>query len=354
MITETGVILCSIDPGNGMFKGGFTQGSQTDVAVLPSVVGLGSLDQGLAGQGLGRLKGNKPRLVTIGPSTYLVGENVAGYGRPVERVDPGRFVDGGELRALLYATLGDLLGPGATDVAIVAGLPVEVLQADDAKRTVREMRKWMRAAHRFAIGPDDYHVTVKDVQIVSQPLGTYFAWGAGPEGLWVKEKTDLAAAVAVLDVGFQSLDLYVVENAVLQPRWTTGRNVGMRRACDLVSDLVYRAHGRPLSLHEADALLRLTLKKKPAIISVPGGPANVADLVKTALEMSRSEAISYCESQWGNGKQFAYILLTGGGAIAYKSALERLFGHAELMEDAQTANVRGLSFLANRPGYLKA
>jgi hypothetical protein len=95
------------------------------------------------------------------------------------------------------------------------------------------------------------------------------------------------------------------------------------------------------------------MKKKPAMINVPGGPANVADIVTTALEMSRGEAIAYCESQWGNGKQFAYILLTGGGAIAYKPALERLFPFAELMENAQTANVRGLSFLANRPKYLK-
>jgi hypothetical protein len=353
MTIETDVIRISIDPGNGYFKGGVAEDNQIRVALLPSVVGIGRLDTGLAGRGLGRQKADKPRLVTIGKSVYLAGQNVADYGRPVERLDPGRFVDGGELRALFYATLGDLLDPGATSVAIVVGLPVEVLQQDDAKRTVREMRKWMKKIHRFSIGPDPYRVTVKDVQVVAQPLGAYFAWGAGTQGTWIREKGDMAASVAFLDVGFQSLDLFVVKNAVLQPRWTAGRNVGMRRACALVSELIYTAHGRELSLHEADALLRLSLKNKPAMISVPGGPANVADLATTALEIARGEALAFCESKWGNGKQFAYILLVGGGAIAYQPALARLFPDSTLIEDAQTANVRGLAYLANRPGYLK-
>jgi MYXO-CTERM domain-containing protein len=79
---------------------------------VPSVVGVGETDLGLLSLGaLGRRRRSRqPDQVTFDKITYLVGEGVARYARPVERMDFLRLWAVTELRALFYDILFRLLG----------------------------------------------------------------------------------------------------------------------------------------------------------------------------------------------------------------------------------------------------
>jgi|YNPNPStandDraft_1061719.scaffolds.fasta_scaffold49927_2 hypothetical protein len=42
---------------------------------------------------------------------------------------------------------------------------------------------------------------------MAQPVGAFCEWGLGLDGQWVRDRDDALATVAVLDLGFNTLDL---------------------------------------------------------------------------------------------------------------------------------------------------
>jgi len=109
--TEVRDINIGLDPGFGGTKAACITPGGAHVAIVPSVIGVGQTDLGLLSVGeLGRRRRSRqPDQVTFEGVTYLVGENVARYARPVERMDFLRLSDGPELRALFYNVIFRLL-----------------------------------------------------------------------------------------------------------------------------------------------------------------------------------------------------------------------------------------------------
>ena len=132
--TEAQTLNIGLDPGFGGAKAACVGPEGARVATVPSVVGVGQTDLGLLSVGkLGRRRRSRqPDQVRFEGMTYLVGENVARYARPVERMDFLRLSDGPELRALFYDVVFRLLGEGQHRANVMAGLPVEVM-ADRAQ-----------------------------------------------------------------------------------------------------------------------------------------------------------------------------------------------------------------------------
>jgi hypothetical protein len=90
---------------------------------------VGSTDLGLLSVGdlARRRRSRQPDRVAFDGITYLMGENVARYARPVERMDLLRPSAGPELRALFYDVVFRLLCEGEQRANIMVGLPVEVM-----------------------------------------------------------------------------------------------------------------------------------------------------------------------------------------------------------------------------------
>lgn len=346
--------LISIDPGFGGTKTAEVRDGKILVYQIPSVVGQGSTDLGHLDLGLGTSRrGRLPRRVSFDGVERLVGPNVAQYTRPVERMDFDRLQNGPELRALIYATLAGLLGPGQHQVQAVIGLPVEVLQGPRAAETIAGLKDWLIGQHNYKVNGRSVSVDVQALRPIAQPVGTYFEWGLDLDGTWPGDRTEeLRAPVAVADLGFNTLDLFSVTAGQINRRYTGGDTLGMRRAATALSEELGRAFQRPLSLHEADALLRKFPRSnsRPIHLHVPGGVTDVTAEVRSALDVTAGEVTSFIERTWGNGRQFSHLLLTGGGCLALGARLRRQLGHAVLLRDPVTANARGLARLAVRAG----
>jgi hypothetical protein len=348
----------ALDPGFGAMKAAEVQNDEIAVATVPSVVGQGATDLGLldlAGV-TGRRRRKRPHRVTFDGVELLVGSNVAEFARPVERLDFQRLRNGPELRALTYTTLHELLDGGDFDVNLVVGLPVEVLQGPAARETVKRLQGWLVGEHRFTLDGSEARLTVHQVKPMAQPVGAFFDWGLDRRGQWVRPKEDLRVPVAVLDLGFNTLDLFSVKAGQISARYTGGDTLGMRRAATALAERVRREHRRPLSLHEADELLRRYVGgrgRRAVRLPVPGELVDVRDQVRAALEYTVGEVATFVEQTWGNGRQFAHLLLTGGGCLALGEHLARQLPHATLLDDPVTANARGLARLAQRPGLFR-
>jgi len=323
--------------------------------VVPSVVGVGTTDEGglgLAGVVRGR-RGEVPSIVAFDGVEYLVGPNVARYARPIERMDFARFTDGPELRALLYAALYALLDGGGHRVALAIGLPVEVLQdVELARATEREMARWLVGEHHFTLDGvrTAFEVTAIRAKI-AQPVATWFEWGLDLQGQWCKGAAAAKAPALVIDEGFNTLDLLVVEGGRISTRYTDGATLGMRRAAEMTASNVQRRYGVELSLHEADALVQRVVNGRKVQVYVVGEPTDVTAEVRQAVNSLGSDVVRFVERSVGPGRKFR-ILLTGGGALALAGRLVRQYGHAEVMPEPVLANARGLGKLARREGFL--
>jgi hypothetical protein len=342
------MIRISVDPGYGNFKVATVASESARIAVVPSVVGVGETDLGMLSLGdLGRRRRRKePDQVTSGGVTYLVGEDVARFARPVQRMDFLRLSDGPELRALFYAAVFRLLGEGDhRDAVLMVGLPVEVMgDRELARDTLRALKAWMVARHQFSVNDHAITLDVADVRVMPQPAGAFFAWGLNDQGKWMRSRSDLKAPVAVCDIGFNTLDLFAVEGGEVAVRFTSGDTAGMRRAVELIINTVRGKYGVELSLHEADALL---LQKRPRLYTAEG-EVNLSPLVKQALDTAAAGIITYVERRWDKGRQFAHLLFTGGGAESLREALLRQYPHGVILPTPIAANAVGLARYAVR------
>jgi hypothetical protein len=355
----------ALDPGFGGAKAAEVQNGEIKVVTVPSVVGIGSTEVGmldLAGvTGRRRRCSGQPLVIAFEGIEYLVGHGVAEYTRPVERLDFHRLSDGPELRALTYATLFELLADRRDngtvhDINLVVGLPVEVLQGPDAHQTVKVLRRWLEGEHRFGVDGQEATFNVHTIRPMAQPVGAFFQWGLSLDGQWSRDKADFMLPVAVLDLGFNTLDLLGVKGGTVQARYTGGDTLGMRRAATVLADSVRRQYRRSMSLHEADAYLRDYIRGngrrrvKMPTGGVDGGWVDIRPLVRSALDTAGGQVMAFVERTWSNGRQFSHLLLTGGGCLALGDRLKQQFGHAILFGDPVTANAQGLARLAQRRG----
>ena len=343
------ILTLGLDPGFGAMKAACVGPNGLQVAGVPSVVGIGETDLGMLSLGnLGRRRTRQPDRVafsltgTGGGITYLVGEHVARFARPVQRMDFLRLSDGPELRALFYDVIFRLLGGQEEQhqANVMAGLPVEVMaDREQAQATLRTLRAWMVGSHSFTANGYPIRLDITDVRAMAQPAGTFFAWGLNDQGRWTRAKADLKAPVAVCDVGFNTLDAFAVQNGEVVARFTSGDTAGMRRAAELLINAVRSGYGIDLSLHEADALLQ---EQRPRLYTTEG-ETDLHAQVDQALDATAAAVVTFLERRWGNGRQFTHLLFTGGGAQTLRDDLLRHYPHGVVLPEPITANAIGLA-----------
>lgn len=346
------------DLGFGNVKSARRAANGIQSFTFPSIVGVGERDLGildLGGIRQRRRRGHEPFRVSYDGIETLVGEGIDRYTIPIERMDYGRLTDDCmELRSFLYTSLHQMLGGGVHTANMVVGLPVDLFQADDAQDRIKRLKGWVIGEHHFVVNGEESVVTIRDIRPIGQPVGAFFDWGLDESGKWVRDQSDFSAGVAVLDLGFNTLDLFVVKGGRIDARYTGGETLGMRRAATIVVDMVKAKHQRDLSLHEADQYIRQFINGNRSIeLTVAGETVDIRNVVKAAIDSAAGRVIGYVERNWGNGRQFNKLLLAGGGCLALGSRLQALFRHATLLPDPVTANARGMAKLAQRPGTFR-
>ena len=333
---------------------------------LQAIVGFGETDMGMLQTGLTRQKRLNLFDVVLNQTQHLlVGPDVKMVARPVERTDFDRLAYAPETQALVYASLAQLiqmvarkagvtLADQVIDLGLLVALPVQVLQGPEARSVVSTLENWLIGEHSFSVDGQPYHLRIHSLKAMAQPLGSFFEWGLTPDGQWQRSQSDLKSNIGVLDQGFNTLDLFTLSGGQIMRRYTGGETLGMRRAAHLMQDLFYQQTGRRVSLHEADGYLRQFSNGHGSELLVRGENVNIKPLARQALDVAFGEMRAYLSQVWEDGRQFDYILLTGGGALALGNRLRNVYPQAIELPEPVSANVRGLARFAQRKGILEA
>lgn len=315
--------------------------------IIPSVVGVGRTDMGMLTAGnLRRASTELPYTVNWNGTPYLVGQAVEKYAPVSERMDFLRLGDSEQARALTYAILSQLAGPAHTLTAsLMVGFPVEVMMNRElATQLLRELRAWLVGEHRFTVDEQEYFIIITNIQVAAQPAGAFFAWGMSNTGKWVRSSDDLDVMVAVGDLGFNTLDIIAVEGGSVVGKYSGGDTAGIRRAAELLMRQVKEKYEVSLSRYDADKYLRT----EHPILSCWRGEVDLAPLAAQALETAAAGIGDFMETRWGNGKQFRYLLFTGGGSEMVRSHLLRRYPHAQILPNPVLANALGLARYGRR------
>ncbi len=337
-------VVVGLDPGFGSIKVAKPTGES---AVVQSYFGVGQLVASALAPTV-RRPGTKarhndevPHQVQVGNVTYLVDGQVERYTKPQERVDVSRFRGGPDMEAQTMLALHELLGAGSHQVRLMVGLPVEVLaKRKEALETVRGLQRWLHGHHEVVIDGQDFAVDVLGALVQAQPLGTFFSWSLDGQGRWRRTRDDAKAPIGIIDVGFNTLDLYIVENGGYVPLGTRGANLGIMHMVEQFNQELQNRFGvHPMSLHEGDRFLRDPRRR----LYMPGGRVvDVEPIVRQIIETSGMAIQRFVQETW-SGVQLLHMLGTGGGALLVEDILKQTFPNVEILPQPDTANAIGLA-----------
>lgn len=166
-----------------------------------------------------------------------------------------------------------------------------------------------------------YRINISRLKVLAQPVGAYADWLLDDE-LHIR-KGGRQSEVATLDLGMNTLDLYVIQEGKVEPRFIGGDKVGVRRLLELVT-----ANGH--DPEELDADLRAG-RLRPS---------------KDQIESWLSEVLATIERTWPGLRRFDAVIPTGGGSMVLGDLLNlSLIAKGAAVswpENPVTANVRGL------------
>jgi hypothetical protein len=177
-----------------------------------------------------------------------------------------------------------------------------------------------KSVHEFSVDGMKYSLLVKKLNALPQPVGAYADWMLNAEGHLRQGGTN--AEVAVLDIGMNTLDLYVIQGWKVAPRFIGGSKLGIRRLLENLNP-----SGR--DLEELDSRLR-------------------AGMLQPSIEQKTAwlgAILGSVERTWSSLRRFDAVIPTGGGAVVLgellRSALAAKGAAVHWPADPVTANVVG-------------
>lgn len=310
----TSINILAVDPGFGVTKVKINE----HVISIPSAI---SRIHTVGMAGIGMKTASHANIVTYGWETYAIGEGAWHHGEPLTNRDYSALASP-ERKALLFGATSQILSPGEYNLEMmVIGLPVPLLMDEVQGQAIMGGLKSYKGTHTFSTQKGEYKFTINKLKALAQPVGAYADWLMDEE-LRIR-KNGRNAEVAILDIGMNTLDLYVVQDGKVLPRFIGGGKVGFRRLLQLLS---MNGHDP----EELDAMIR-TGKLKPT---------------KDQLESWLSEILATTERTWSNLRRFTTVIPAGGGSIVLSDLLRiALISKGAAVswpEHPSTTNVEGL------------
>lgn len=306
--------ILAVDPGFGETKINVDGKS----ASIPSAIARVK-DIGMAG--IGMKTASKALTIQIGWETYAIGDGAWHWGNILTNRDYSAL-SSPERRALVFGALSQILEPGTHEFeTMVIGLPVPLLMDEIQGQAIISGLKAYKGAHQFTTDKGQYNLAIHKLKALAQPVGAYTDWLLDDE-VHIR-KNGRQAEVAVLDIGMNTLDMYVVQDANILPRFIGGEKVGVRRLLEILN-----ANGH--EPEELDAQMR-SGKLRPT---------------KDQLESWLSEILAAIERTWPNLRRFTTIIPAGGGSVVLgellRLALISKGAAVSWPENPGLTNVRGL------------
>ena len=237
---------------------------------------------------------------------------------------------------MMLTTLALLAEEDHEHIRLVTGIPVS-----DFQRVKEKYRQALLGTHSIRLLQTDgnwgvdYSVTINEVKIIPQPVGTLFWAVLGDDGSLIN-KACAAGKMAVLDIGQHTVDLTRTNTLEFVDRESTSFNdIGLFTAYQDLSYELNSKLGIQIPPEEMEQYVRSGAVKI-------GGHMHSIHAEKDAVFQSAADKIlSRAKNTWVNMWELDKVLITGGGAMVLGEYLCRAFNNGEICPDATFTNCLG-------------
>lgn len=267
--------------------------------------------------------------IGIGQKLFHVGKAAIRHSKFVYRDLSYTRALGEDFEILFYAALSLFCTNRTNEFKVVTGLPVDRIHlADSLEERVRGERdiKVFRGGKMR-----DTRVYVPEVEIVPQPLGTYWSQSFNSGG---QEKVPSDGLTGIIDIGFCTTDLAAIEDDEYIPEKSNSLPIGLATAYSTIGSKLATEYGLERESYALDSII---IQRK---INISGQAVDITNIVAGAFEQLALNILVEINSQW-RVTDFSNLILTGGGGQAIGVYLLPQLPQAKLATDSITANCRG-------------
>lgn len=246
---------------------------------------------------------------------------------------PDRF-DSDSARVLLNSALGLGYKGQSTATRFVTGLPVS--HYSNYKNALYDL---MMEEHDYEIcsrGSQIYKGVISpiDTIIVPQPFGAAMDLLLDNEGNIVDKKL-ASKTIAIIDIGFGTSDIYVMESLSTTERMTFSSNTAVNHSYSLIANKLQDKFDVLYPLYKIEDVVQAGKLKKY------GKTYSTAKISQWAFNSTAKQLVSEIYNKWRNCQDIDLIYVTGGGGAAMYEYMEPEFPNISLLPDSQWSVARG-------------
>ncbi len=322
--------LIGLDVGYGFMK--VTDG-KTGFS-FPSVIGEGHNKQTFNVLSTGNSPVDDLK-IGIDDQLYFVGKTAIRHSKFAHRDLSYTRAISDDLETLFYSALSPFCNNPVNRFRVITGLPVERmhLSYDLAERVKGEKVVVIFKGDT----PHEVKIDIEDVEVVPQPLGTYWAVYLNTLGQITEPS---AGQIGIIDVGFRTTDLAAIEESEYIPEKSKTIPIGLVTAYSEIANHLALSYGVEKENYDLDGIV---IKKR---LNVAGEIIDITDIVNNAYAKLAMNILVMINSYWKTN-DFGNIVISGGGGQAVSTYMSPKLKQAQLAPEPITANCRGYLTWAN-------
>ncbi len=329
-MTET---VIGIDVGFGFTKA--TDGK--DFLVFKSVYGE-AVDLQFRENLLNTAKHDEHIQIEIQDTPYFVGELAERQSSSRSfTLDQHQFVSSSS-KILVLAALSKLLHEPESSIKLVVGLPI-----GHYRQYKNDLGKMLKDTHIFTATDaqekqTEFQVTVTDVRVLPQPIGTVMDRLLGPQGV-PKSQRFATDKIGIIDVGFRTTDYTISDKGRYSERGSLTTRNGISKAFRKIGNKLKEACNIDIEIY------RLFEAVDTGSIKIRGKAYDLKPIIEKSFKQLATAIAADANTVWADDWDMDAIMITGGGGAVLapyiESQLEGVVIPIKQDLDYRLHNVRG-------------
>jgi len=287
---------------------------------------------------LGKAKHDEHLQVEINETSYFVGELAERQSSSRSfTLDQNQFVSSSS-KILALAALSKLVHQPKQSIKLVVGLPI-----GHYRQYKDELAIMLKTTHTFtAVDADgkstDFDITVSDVRVLPQPIGTVMDRLLGSNGT-PKNQRFATDKIGVIDVGFRTTDYTISDKGRYSERGSLTTRNGISRAFTKIGAKLKEACNIDIEIY------RLFEAVDSGNIKIRGKAYDLKSITEKSFKQLATAIAADANTVWADDWDIDAIMITGGGGAVLapyiESQLEGVVIPIQQDLDYRLHNVRG-------------
>jgi plasmid segregation protein ParM len=325
--------VIGIDIGFGFTKA--TDGK--DFLVFKSVYGE-AVDLQFRENLLDNVKNDEHIQIEIDDTQYFVGELAERQSSSRSfTLDQNQFVSSSS-KILAFAALSKLVHEPEQSIKLVVGLPI-----GHYRQYKEDLGKMLKNTHIFnAIDTQgkqtEFKITVTDVRVLPQPIGTVMDRLLGTQGM-PKSQRFATDKIGIIDVGFRTTDYTISDKGRYSERGSLTTRNGISKAFSKIGSKLKEACNIDIEIY------RLFEAVGSGSIKIRGKSYDLKPITEKSFKQLATAIAADANTVWADDWDIDAIMITGGGGAVLapyiESQLEGVVIPIKQDLDYRLHNVRG-------------